>query len=169
MKYIVAIIALATAANAVGCWPSIACHNGGDDTCNRVCIRQGNPKGGRCLPRDGCPGSNICACFPRKRSAGAIDGDEALINDPNLYAEVFGSDAKPPEKRSEEPVNEVVSRDAAHAAVADIVSRDVDARSLCCSLLPPAKGLCCDQHCTHIQFPGGQCSDKDICVCNPRP
>lgn len=166
MKFILADFALATVVNA-SCWPSISCHNGSDDTCNRVCIRQGNPKGGRCVPRDGCPGSNICACFPRKRSADVVDGDEALINDPAFVNEMFGSGTIPDERRSDgEASKGLVARSDAEAAVQDTVARGVEARSLCCSLLPPFKGECCDQHCARIGKPGGQCSEKDVCTCN---
>ncbi|KAK2616887.1 hypothetical protein QQS21_000265 [Conoideocrella luteorostrata] len=175
MKFILVALAFSTAVSA-GCWPSFACHNGGNPTCDGVCKRQGNPKGGRCLPRDGCPGSDICACFPRKRSADIIDGDEALRSNPALFAEIFAEHLSPapePEKRSEEVeerAEEIEERSLferdMEAAIALGRRTDIDARSICCSAVPPFSGACCEAHCDHIGKHGGQCSVQNVCTCN---
>ncbi|RYP11821.1 hypothetical protein DL765_007587 [Monosporascus sp. GIB2] len=143
---VLATFALYTALAEGFCHNSISCLIGGDSVCNNVCVRQGNPSGGRCMPRDGCPGYSICACYPRskdKRDDAVIDGDE-VIN---------------------EVLKDVGLTDLTDRAEARDVS-DVEKRSICCSLVPPFKGLCCENHCAYIGKPGGQCSSKDICTCN---
>ncbi|KAE8153691.1 hypothetical protein BDV25DRAFT_136630 [Aspergillus avenaceus] len=124
------------------CHDSISCSVGGDKVCNNVCVRQGNPNGGRCLPRDGCPDDEICACYPQsKRSDAVIDGDEALRG----VLEEYGVKGDLPE---------LATRD------------EVEKRSICCSFPDPYGGLCCEDHCSYIGKPGGQCSDKGVCTCN---
>lgn len=166
MKFYLVALALASTASAI-CHNSIACLTGGDEMCSKVCYRQGNNNGGRCAPRDGCPGFTICACYPKKRSAEAVDAEEQLWVDdvkPGIVPYVGEAEA---EKRE-------VREGAIEAALRD-VGGDVEARSalttrsFCCSLIPPASGLCCDNHCTYIGKPGGQCQDKgsgDVCYCN---
>ncbi|KAJ3497390.1 hypothetical protein NLG97_g1950 [Lecanicillium saksenae] len=171
MKFTLVAIALASTASAI-CHNSIACLTGGDEMCGKVCVRQGNPNGGRCAPRDGCPGFSICACYPKKRDDGApaVDGEQQLWDDEvktMIAPYVDEADLDKPEVRD----------NAVEAALRDIEedSSDVQARSAlttrstCCSLLPPFSGLCCDDHCTYIGKPGGQCQDKghgDVCYCN---
>lgn len=137
------LLASATLASAF-CHNSISCMMGGDSTCNNVCVRQGNPNGGRCLPRDGCPGYDICACYPNnKRSDEMIDADEPLREAlKNMGIE-------------EDTVEKLEARDAS-----------LDKRSICCSFPDPWGGLCCEDHCSYIGKPGGQCSDKGVCTCN---
>ncbi|EAW11924.1 Defensin domain protein [Aspergillus clavatus NRRL 1] len=125
------------------CHNSISCALGGDNVCNNVCVRQGNDNGGRCLPRDGCPGYDICACYPRsKRSDEVIDGDA--------------------------PLREVLKDMGVEDVVNKVDARDVklDKRSICCSFPDPWGGFCCEDHCSYIGKPGGQCSDKKVCTCN---
>lgn len=158
MKSVLALLAVVSVASAI-CHDSISCEVGGDVACNTVCTRQGNPSGGRCVPRDGCPGFSLCACYPRKRSAGITDGD-AIIYDilPALgTVDPAATENQGNEARSED-VNKVRSED-----------ESLEKRSVCCSLIPPAKGLCCDSHCNYIGKPGGQCvgeGDNQICTCN---
>lgn len=150
MKFAVAaVIAYATMVTAI-CHNSAACLVGGNGVCDWTCKRQGNPSGGRCLPRDGCPGYDICACYPKKRSNTAsneaVEGDEVLRDLLEPVFQALGDEETDVEKRSEDNA--------------------VEKRSVCCSLVPPFKGLCCESHCTYIGKMGGQCSDKDVCVCN---
>ncbi|OGM48287.1 Defensin domain protein [Aspergillus bombycis] len=129
------------------CHNSLSCLAGGNDGCNKVCERQGNPKGGRCLPRDGCPGYTICACYPKsKRSDEVIDGDLAIRE----VLKDFGID----DAAETETTGELDARGT------------LEQRSVCCSLVPPAQGLCCEAHCDYIGKNGGQCSDKGVCTCN---
>lgn len=171
MKFVLVAIALASTASAI-CHNSIACLTGGDEMCGKVCVRQGNPSGGRCAPRDGCPGYNICACYPRKRG-----DDSAMVDaEQQLWDEEVKAGIAP--YVSDEDLSKREVQDAAiEAALRDIseTTGDVEARSalttrsFCCSLVPPASGLCCDNHCTYIKGTGGQCKDKgdgDICYCN---
>ncbi|KAB8231342.1 hypothetical protein BDV23DRAFT_171622 [Aspergillus alliaceus] len=124
------------------CHSSISCAVGGDKVCNNVCVRQGNPNGGRCLPRDGCPGDDICACYPQsKRSDEVIDGDDALRKVLDDY-QVLGD------------FENIKARD------------DVEKRSICCNFPQPFGGLCCEDHCSYIGKPGGQCSSEGVCKCN---
>lgn len=150
MKLILAVaIAYASMASAF-CHNSVTCTFGGNDLCNWTCKRDGNPSGGRCLPRDGCPGYDICACYPKsKRSGEVIDGDETLN-------EVF------------KPVFQMIDdmSDVANNVEERSEESSVEKRSVCCSLLDPFKGLCCEAHCDYIGKNGGQCSDKGVCTCN---
>ncbi|RYP41861.1 hypothetical protein DL767_000690 [Monosporascus sp. MG133] len=165
-RSVLATFALYTALAEGFCRPSISCVIGGDSVCNNVCIRQGNPSGGRCLPRDGCPGHDICACYPRskdKRDDAVIDGDE-VIN--QVLKDVGLTDL--PDKAETRDVSGVEA-EAGDVSGVEAETRDVsgvEKRSICCSLLPPFKGLCCENHCAWIGKPGGQCSSKDICTCN---
>ncbi|KAJ6786512.1 hypothetical protein PWT90_09427 [Aphanocladium album] len=168
MKFALVAIALSSTVSAI-CHNSIACLTGGDEMCSKVCVRQGNNSGGRCAPRDGCPGFSICACYPRKRGDAMIDAEQQLWDDEvkaGIAPYVEEADLDKPEVRD----------NAVEAALRDVeTTGEVEARSalttrsFCCSLVPPAKGLCCDNHCTYINGKGGQCQDKghgEICYCN---
>ncbi|KAE8327869.1 hypothetical protein BDV39DRAFT_204585 [Aspergillus sergii] len=122
------------------CHDSISCMVGGDNVCNNVCVRQGNPNGGRCLPRDGCPGNDICACYPQsKRSDEVIDGDASIRE----VLKDFGIDGE-----AEKALN----------------AREK--RSISCNFPDPFGGLICENHCAYIGKPGGQCSSEKVCTCN---
>jgi len=147
MRFVLAALASALLASAL-CMPSLTCEElspAADKACNGVCIRQGNPKGGRCLPKDGCPGANICACYPRKRSLDPVqraeyeDGDAVLRRD--LEATL----------------------DAGRELTDNVTLAD---RSICCINLPGYSGLCCEAHCRKIGKPGGSCTPQNICTCN---
>lgn len=168
MKFSIVALALTSTASAL-CHNSISCILGGDSTCNNVCVREGNPNGGRCLPRDGCPGYTICACYPRKRGGDQIDGEQKIWEDevkPALAAFTSEEELAKPE----------VYKNVMEAAIKGIVETGdvqaratLDARSICCSLLPPFSGLCCENHCSYIGKPGGQCKDLgngEVCSCN---
>ncbi len=171
MKFSLVAFALASTASAI-CHNSIACLTGGDEMCSKVCYRQGNNNGGRCAPRDGCPGFTICACYPQKRddTHAVRDAEEQLWADevkPGIAPYVADEDL---EKRE---VREAAVDAALRDVGSDVAARDEAAplmtRSFCCSLIPPASGLCCDNHCTYIGKKGGQCKDRgdgDVCYCN---
>ncbi|KAM3474514.1 hypothetical protein MY5147_004209 [Beauveria neobassiana] len=188
MKFSLVAVALVSTVSAF-CWDSITCHNGGSALCNTVCVRQGNPRGGRCLPRDGCPGKSICACYPNKRSndegavtvkAAAADDDDDNDAEARLWEEEVRSGIAP--YVAERGLDRRDVREAAiEAALRDVSGTDDEhageaappallaTRSACCSLLPPAKGLCCEAHCSYIGKPGGQCQDRgkgEVCYCN---
>ena len=94
------------------------------------------------MPRDGCPGNDICACYPKKRSDELIDGEAGvreIMNDLTVGKELEKLKARDP---------------------------SVDKRSICCSFPDPFGELCCEDHCDYIEKPGGQCSDKGVCECN---
>ncbi|KAE8372111.1 hypothetical protein BDV26DRAFT_286228 [Aspergillus bertholletiae] len=144
---ILATLAVGSSLAEAFCHSSISCALGGNDVCNNVCVRQGNPNGGRCLPRDGCPGDDICACYPKsKRSDEVIDGDATL----HEILKEYGVEGDTP-KAIKESLN---SRS------------EVEKRSICCSFPNPWGGLCCEDHCSYIGKAGGQCSDKSVCTCN---
>jgi hypothetical protein len=155
MKFIIAALAFTTLASA-WCHDSITCAIGGSSACDLVCKRQGNPRGGRCAPRDGCPTNTICACYSMKRDDGVIDGDDGVKDMLAPIFSIFQKDEveEVPEKRSED------------MKVVDIAARDVERRSICCSLSDPWKGFCCESHCTYIGKLGGQCSKDNVCKCN---
>ncbi|KAK4073055.1 hypothetical protein Purlil1_13168 [Purpureocillium lilacinum] len=136
MKLALAATAVYATLAAAICHNSAACLLGGDDLCNWTCKRQGNPTGGRCLDRDGCPGYSICACYPKKRSNDVVDGDKA-------FREVL------------KPVFEALGEEAPNNLKERSDRTSVDKRSICCSLIPPFSGLCCDAHCTYIGKNGG--------------
>ncbi|AEO67354.1 334b87de-4c77-406e-8569-7917e9483854 [Thermothielavioides terrestris] len=134
---ILACTSLAGTARA-GCIPSLSCALG-NQACDAVCVRQGNPNGGHCVARDGCPGMKLCACFnsPQKRSddEGVIDGDAHF----NEILERLG-------KREEAARKE--------------------GRSISCSI-PTFGPLLCEDHCAKIGRPGGECSpETGVCTCN---
>ncbi|KAF7555463.1 hypothetical protein G7Z17_g2128 [Cylindrodendrum hubeiense] len=141
MQLIKNLLTIAMCASMVSAWchDSVSCAVGGNTVCNEVCVRQGNPNGGRCMPRDGCSGNTICACYPRKRSDKQIDGDEVLL-------EVMEETVVPPSNVEER--------------------NPLEKRSVCCSLPGSWAGACCEAHCDYIGKPGGQCSDKNVCTCN---
>lgn len=154
MKLLIALTAAyATMASAL-CHNSPTCLIGGNDLCNWTCVREGNPSGGRCLPRDGCDGYNICACYPKsKRNNEVIEGDGTLNDVLEPLIQMIG--------QTDEASNNVEERSEGGA-----VESPVQKRSVCCSLMEPYDGLCCEGHCDWIGKPGGQCSEEGICVCN---
>lgn len=178
MKFSIVAFALASTASAI-CHNSIACLTGGNEMCSKVCVRQGNPSGGRCAPRDGCPGFTICACYPKKKRGddGAAAAEAMLDAEEQLWEEEVKAGIAP-YVDGEDLEKREVREAAVEAALRDIADTGVEvraeapplvARSFCCSLIPPASGLCCDNHCTYIGKPGGQCQDKgsgDVCYCN---
>ncbi|KAJ6437717.1 arthropod defensin domain-containing protein [Purpureocillium lavendulum] len=152
MRFILAALASASLASAL-CMPSLTCEElspAADKACNGVCIRQGNPKGGRCLPKDGCPGANICACFPRKR---AIYDRSTDTEDGPAY-----EDGDALLRRDLE-----ATLDAGRPLADNVTLAD---RSICCINLPGYSGLCCEAHCRKIGKPGGSCTPQNICTCN---
>ncbi|KAM3456600.1 hypothetical protein MY3296_001555 [Beauveria thailandica] len=182
MKFSLVAVALASTVYAT-CHNSVACLIGGDEMCSKVCVRQGNPRGGRCLPRDGCPGFTICACYPKTKRGN--DEGIATVNGDDAEARLWEEEVRPGiapyvaerdldrrevrEAAVEAALRDVSGTDDEHAGEAAPAAALVATRSFCCSLLPPAKGLCCDSHCTYIGKPGGQCQDKghgEVCYCN---
>ena len=154
------IILGASMASAAWCHDSVSCFVGGPDLCSTVCIRQGSPAGGACVDRTGCPGNSLCACKSGKRDDEVFDGDAAILEYLQLFEE-FGN---------LEAVDETVADDDSEAEVetdgGDLEAREMEKRSICCSLPNPTGGLCCELHCAYIGKPGGQCSGNNVCTCN---
>ncbi|PQK08559.1 hypothetical protein BB8028_0001g06330 [Beauveria bassiana] len=139
--------------------------------------RPSPPSAGTPLPATTAarPGKSICACYPNKRS-----NDEGAVTVKSADDDNNDAEARLWEEERDLDRREV--REAAiEAALRDVSGTDDEhagetappallaTRSACCSLLPPAKGLCCEAHCSYIGKPGGQCQDRgkgEVCYCN---
>lgn len=124
------------------CLPSISCTLGGF-ACHNTCVREVG-RGGHCVPNDQCPGQDVCVCDRAKKRG---EEDVQAIHVEERYAPALE--------------NFISTRDTEHNVL--------EQRSICCSFPDPVGGLCCDDHCSKIGRPGGQCVSGPkgtVCTCN---
>lgn len=111
----------------------------GGFACHNTCVREVG-RDGHCVPNDQCKGQQVCVCDRAGKRAEAIRIEERYAS----FLEDF-----------------ITRRDTA--------SHVLDQRSVCCSFPDPIGGLCCDDHCSKIGKPGGQCvsgGKGTVCTCN---
>ncbi|KIN03303.1 hypothetical protein OIDMADRAFT_120351 [Oidiodendron maius Zn] len=147
MRFTTSLLWLLAIGAATACLPSLSCTLGGF-ACNNLCVREVG-RGGHCEPNDQCPGNQICVCDPATKRS---EQRQEKINGEAGFIAAF-------EKLIDTP--DVERREATDKAI--------EARSICCSFPNPIGGLCCDDHCSKIGKPGGQCTTNDgstVCVCN---
>ncbi|EXU95891.1 hypothetical protein X797_011013 [Metarhizium robertsii] len=152
MRFTTCLLPLFGIGHATACLPSISCTLGGN-ACHNTCVREVG-RGGHCEKNTECPQYQICVCDrATKRSE---MGQEKFNGEARFTAAL------------EKFIN---TRDVERRATArNGETRSVfETRSICCSFPDPVGGLCCDDHCSKIGKPGGQCTEQKgtkVCVCN---